>query len=84
MGDAWERLRQLTLDQLVTFVKLNGSALLEEGFTTPEGWPFAVVVAVGKPGDERAVELAKEFAGKLGALAPVKAAARRAEGPCDG
>lgn len=65
MADAWEQLRHLTLDQLVTYVKLNGSALLQDGQTTPEGWPFVLVVAVARPGNEKAVEYAREFAGKM-------------------
>lgn len=59
--DPWEQLRHLTLDQLVTQTKLSGSALTFNGHTTPENWPFAVVVAVGKPGNERAVEFARQF-----------------------
>lgn len=68
-ADAWEALRWLTLDELVSKVKLSGSAIGVDGTTTPEGWPFYVVVAVAAPGNERAVELAKEFRRKMGLAA---------------
>lgn len=61
LPDSWEQLRHMTLDQLVTFVKLNGSALQQNGFTAPEGWPFIIVVAVASPGNELAVKLARKF-----------------------
>lgn len=67
--DPWETLRRLTVDQLVTQVKLSGSAMQFNGFTTPEGWPFTLVLAVAKPGNERAVELAQEFSRKMTAAA---------------
>lgn len=60
--DPWETVRHLTLDQIVTQTKLaNASAAQFNGFTTPERWPFTIVVALGAPGNEYAVELAKEF-----------------------
>jgi hypothetical protein len=78
IDDPWEQVRFLTADQLVTWTKLNGSAFALNGNTTPEGWPFVVVIAVAKPGNERAVELAQEFHRKLTeAGAPV----RRTENP---
>jgi hypothetical protein len=61
MSDAWEQLRHVTLDQLITGVKLRGSAAEINGHTTPEGYPFVVVVAVAKPGNEKAVEFARKF-----------------------
>lgn len=64
-SDPWEQVRHLTADQLVTWTKLNGSAFALNGNTTPEGWPFVVVIAVGKPGNEHAVELAQEFHRRL-------------------
>jgi hypothetical protein len=67
MSDAWEALRWLTLDELVTKVKLAGSAACVHGATTPEGYPFVIVVAVAAPGNERAVELAREFNAKMAA-----------------
>jgi hypothetical protein len=78
----WEQLRRLTLDGAITAVKLNGSAALIDGFTKPEGWPYVVVVAVAKPGNEVAVELAREFSSKIqGAGAPVKHADQNREDP---
>lgn len=61
-NDPWEQVRHLTLDQLVTQTKLaGGSAFQLNGFTTPEKWPFTVVVAIAGPGNDYAVELANEF-----------------------
>lgn len=60
-SDPWEAIRHVTIDQVVTRVKLEGSAFQLYGHTKPEGWPFVVVVAIGKPGNERAVELAQKF-----------------------
>jgi hypothetical protein len=31
------------------------------GWTTPEGWPFALVVAIGSPGNEAVVPLTKQY-----------------------
>lgn len=69
MSDPWEALRHLTVDQVVTQTKLSGSAMQFNGFTTPERWPFTMVVAVAKPGNEAAVDLAKEFHAKMCAKA---------------
>jgi hypothetical protein len=61
-NDAWEQIRHLTLDQLVTQTKLrNASSALLNGFTTPEKWPFILVIAIGGPGNELAVDAAKTF-----------------------
>lgn len=61
-NDAWEAVRHLTLDQIVTKTKLaKASGLRLNGFTTPEKWPFVLVVAIGGPGNEAAVELADKF-----------------------
>lgn len=79
MSDAWEKLRHLTLDQLVTQTKLSGSAQVLYGFTTPEGWPFMLVMAVAKPGNEMAVELVRVLYERMVAFgAPMK---ERAENP---
>jgi hypothetical protein len=43
----WERLRHMTVDQLVTATKLAGSSSSLSGTTTPEGYPFRIIVAVG-------------------------------------
>lgn len=64
-------LKELTVEQLVTDTKLSGSATQTVGHTTPEGWPFIVVVAVAKPGNELAVQYAREFAQKMCAVARV-------------
>lgn len=55
------------MDQLVTQTKLCGSAMVLNGFTTPENWPFTIVLAVAKPGNERAVEFAQDFFRKMNA-----------------
>lgn len=47
----------MTIDQLVTRTKLAGSAALVHGYTTPEGWRFALVLAVGGPGNQAAVDV---------------------------
>lgn len=64
-NDAWERFRHMTLDQLVTETKLGGSASVSYGRTTPEGWPFVVICAVGSPGNEVAMLAAGMFHGTL-------------------
>jgi hypothetical protein len=58
--DAWDQVRFETFDELVTWVKLNGSCLQLNAYTTPEGWPVSVLIAVGKPGNERVIEIVKE------------------------
>jgi hypothetical protein len=65
--DDWD-LREVSLDDIVTATKVSGCSAMLRGFTTPEGWPFAVVVAIAKPGSEVAVQLAEEFSAKLTAL----------------
>lgn len=65
MSDPWEQLRYTTLDAMITTTKMEGSAAILHGYTTPERWPYVVVVAIGSPGNERALELAQEFHGKL-------------------
>jgi hypothetical protein len=70
-NDAWEQVRHLTLDEIVTRTKLsNASAFQLNGFTTPEKFPFTVVVALGATvSDKQAIELATEFKDKMVALA---------------
>jgi hypothetical protein len=70
MSDLWDKLRWVTFDSMVTTVKRSGSAMQFDGLTTPEKWPFTIVVAVAKPGNERAVQLAKDFNDKMSAIAP--------------
>jgi hypothetical protein len=36
MSDPWDEIRHATLDQIVTAVKLRGSASMLRGLTTPE------------------------------------------------
>jgi hypothetical protein len=82
MSDLWERIRHLTVDEIVTKTKLHGSAMSLNGYTTPEGWPFVIVVAVAKPGNERVVAYAREFHEKMSAAgAPVAQAVRTPAGP---
>lgn len=42
----WERLNQMTMEELVTETKLRGSATILMMVTKPEGWPAAVMVVV--------------------------------------
>lgn len=64
-ADDWELLRHVTLDNLVTTTKRHGSCAEIRGWTTPEGWPFVIVAAVAKPGDEAVITLAQELREKL-------------------
>ncbi len=79
--DAWERIRRMTVDELLTQTKLAGSALGINGYTTPEGYPFALVVAVGSPGNVQAVELLNELHIKMEAAATWTARANRPRCP---
>lgn len=38
-----------TLGDIINATKLQGSLLVLKGWTTPENWPFAVVVTVERP-----------------------------------
>lgn len=78
--DAWEQIRHMTLDQIVTRVKLYGSGGQLHGFTTPEGWPFRLVVAVGGPGNERAIELCDELKEKMLSIASASVVVERKDG----
>lgn len=72
MSDPWEQLRFTTLDAMVTVTKMEGSAAILHGHTTPERWPYVVVIAIGSPGNEKAFQLAAEFHERIKALgAPV-------------
>jgi len=62
--DPWEAVRHLTLDQLITRVKLAGGALPNfqlHGYTTPEHFLFRLMLFIGKPGNEVAMELASKL-----------------------
>lgn len=61
-------LKTVTVDQFVTKVKLNGSSAIINGHTKPEGWPFAVVVAIGSPGNQMAVEMVRQLNEDLAAV----------------
>jgi hypothetical protein len=69
--DPWEEIRFTTMDSLVTFTKLHGSAFSMRGWTTPENWPFTVIVAIGGPGHEA---LPQALLDALASLSSVKAA----------
>jgi predicted RNA-binding Zn-ribbon protein involved in translation (DUF1610 family) len=62
--DPWEQMKRLTLDQLLTYVKKQGSAVRILG-RTEEGWPFAIVVGVGKPGNDRVMACVQEFDARM-------------------
>lgn len=67
---SWEKLRFSTIDELVTALKLAATPVLAlHGNTTPEGYPFFVVVVLAEPGNEAAVGLAREFHDKMAAQA---------------
>lgn len=76
-ADPWEQLRFTTVDQLITQTKLGGSAMALTGNTTPEGWPFFIVIAVASPGNEPVVTATARFATELVALAPPLIVERR-------
>lgn len=59
--DPWEQVRHLTLDQLITRVKLAGSNFELNGYTTPENYAFRFMLAIGKPGNQLAIELMKKL-----------------------
>lgn len=63
-----------TVEQLVTATKARGCALALRGETKPEGWPFAVLLAISKPGGEAAVELVEQAAARLSELTTVEVA----------
>lgn len=57
----WERIRHLTMDQLVTWTKLRGSGFSLMGSTRPEGWAFALFLGIAStPANQAAVELVLE------------------------
>lgn len=68
--DPWEKIRFATLDQLITHTKLNGSASSYWGHTTPEGWPYIVLLAVGSPQNMPALHLVANAQRDLAALVP--------------
>jgi len=79
-ADAWEAIRFMTLDELVTRTKLAGSSAMLWGKTTPEGYPFVVVVAIGAPGNEQVIEFAREYNEKMVRAGAPAAHARREPG----
>lgn len=69
-SDPWEAIRHLTIDQLVTQVKLAGSSFLLCGNTTPENWPFRMILVIGKPGNEGALLLIEKIREEFARRAP--------------
>jgi hypothetical protein len=49
--DDLDLLSDVSVNDLITQTKLAGSLLVLKGWTTPEGWPFAVVVTIDRPED---------------------------------
>lgn len=68
--DPWEDIRHATMDQLVTKAKLSGSGMALNGFTTPEGWPFTVLIAIGSPGNELGLDHVREAMARNASIAP--------------
>lgn len=60
-NDPWEELRWKTVDELITMTKLSGSALMLDGYTTPEGWRFWLTIGVASPGNERIRDLMRQL-----------------------
>jgi len=79
--DAWEQISKMTINQLVTDTKLAGSAFGLLGFTTPEHWPFAIIVAVASTGNEAIIPLIQEFHEKLRSMVSQFARVDRVEWP---
>lgn len=74
----WEAIRHMTLDQLVTETKLSGGgAAAVNGHTTPEGWPFSIILVLGRPSNQGAINLIAEFQRELSRRAPWE---KKAEG----
>lgn len=75
---AWEQLRHVTLDRIITGIKLGGvSAAAVNGLTTPEAWPFAIVIALGRPGNHAPVAWVHELQAHLQQAAGWRANATR-------
>lgn len=73
----WENVRFLTLDEIVTSIKLSGGSCAEvRANTTPEGYPAMIFVLVGTPGNERVIEMGKVFKQTLEAATNWKAEAQ--------
>lgn len=67
-------LDRITVDGLLTLVKLAGCGGRISGVTKPEGWPFVICAVVGSPGNAAAVEVLQRFDDQLRALgAPIVA-----------
>lgn len=64
----------LLFRELLEATKARGCALALRGETKPEGWPFAVLLAISKPGGEAAVELVEQAAARLSELTTVEVA----------
>lgn len=64
----WDKIGDMTVDDLVYETKFTGSAVSFYGFTTPEKWPFAVIIAVASPGNESVMEMVADFHRKMAAM----------------
>lgn len=63
-------LRRLSVERFVVGTKLHGSGAAIYGFTVPEGWPFAVIAVVVKPGSEEIIAAVNEFQARMAELVP--------------
>lgn len=73
----WDNIGEMTVDELVTGTKFAGSATAFYGNTTPEGWPFAIIIAVASPGNETVMELVADFHRKLASMTDTMRVDRR-------
>lgn len=67
-----DSIENVTLGAMLTLVKLRGSGAHINGVTTPEGWGWSICIAVGSPGNQPALELAREFGTRLTELGAPK------------
>lgn len=59
--DRWD-LTKVSINEMITETKRQEMTVMEvRGFTTPEGWPFVVLAAVIKPGQEEMLSLVEHF-----------------------
>lgn len=70
-----------TVEQLITETKLRGSALSLRGTTTPEGWPYHVLVAVESPGNEALGQVFRLVESTERRIAEMASSATKAEKP---
>jgi hypothetical protein len=70
--DPFEQWNLMPVQQLVTETKFRGSGTALWGHTTPEGWPYCLVVAVGSPGNQAALDVLLAAHRALEAMAPTE------------